>query len=147
MNRLPTAVLLAGLLAGAAVSLSSAAAEPLPSSQKAVPVRDTQQSDEAAGARSEVPSEILDKVRADAATRAGVDAASVKVISSEAVTWPNGALGCGKPGEMVTQAIVPGYRIELEANGQRYTYHTSERGRFRLCTGIARGRLPRSTDK
>jgi len=139
MTRLRASVLLLGL----AVSACSMANEPLPSSQKPTPVREPSQPAESTGAKREAPAEILDKVRADAAARAGVDAAAVKLVSSEAVMWPNGALGCGKPGEMVTQAIVPGYRIELDVNGQRYSYHTSEKGRFRLCTGIAKARVPR----
>jgi len=142
MIRLPAAALLIGVV----ISACSMAAEQMPSSQKPTPVRAPEQP-VATGSKNEAPADILDKVRADAATRAGVDAAAVKLVSSEAVMWPNGALGCGKPGEMVTQAIVPGYRIELEANGRRYEYHTSERGRFRVCTGIARGRLPRESDK
>jgi hypothetical protein len=142
IRRLPAAALLIGVV----VSACSMAAEPMPSSQKPTPVQAAEQP-VSTGGKNEAPAAIIDKVRADAATRAGVDAAAVKLVSSEAVMWPNGALGCGKPGEMVTQAIVPGYRIELEANGQRYSYHTSERGRFRLCTGIARGRLPREADK
>jgi hypothetical protein len=143
IRRLPAAALLIGVV----VSACSIAAEPMPSSQKPTAVQAPEQRPVSTGGKNEAPAAILDKVRADAATRAGIDAAAVKLVSSEAVMWPNGALGCGKPGEMVTQAIVPGYRIELEANGQRYSYHTSERGRFRLCTGIARGRLPRETDK
>jgi hypothetical protein len=143
IRRLPPAALLIGVV----VSACSIAAAPMPSSQKPTAVQAPEQPSVSTGGKNEAPAAILDKVRADAATRAGVGAAAVKLVSSEAVMWPNGALGCGKPGEMVTQAIVPGYRIELEANGQRYTYHTSERGRFRLCTGIARGRLPRETDK
>jgi hypothetical protein len=139
-------LLAAALLTGVIISACSMAAEQMPSSQKPTPVQAPEQPVSNSG-KNEAPAAILDKVRADAATRAGVDAAAVKLVSSEAVMWPNGALGCGKPGEMVTQAIVPGFRIELEANGQRYSYHTSERGRFRLCTGIARGRLPPESKK
>jgi len=142
MPRLPAVALLIGVV----VSACSIANETMPSSQKPNPVREPPRVAEP-GAKREAPAEILDKVRADAATRAGVDAAAVKLISSEAVMWPNGALGCGKPGEMVTQAIVPGYRVELEAGGKRFTYHTSEKGRFRICTGMVRGRLPREADK
>src|SRR3954453_14732157 len=66
---------------------------------------------------SEAPAELLDKIRAALASEQGVSAADVKVISAESVNWPNGALGCPKPGRMYTQAIVPGYRIQLEAAG------------------------------
>jgi len=95
---------------------------------------------------SEAPTELLDKIRAEVAAEQGLTAADVKVISSQAVNWPNGALGCPKPGLMYTQAIVPGYRIELEAGGKRFTYNASTRGGYKRCElALGVGRLkPRS---
>jgi hypothetical protein len=69
-----------------------------------------------------------DFARADAAQRAGVDEAEVTVVTNEAVTWPNGALGCPQPGQFYTQALVEGYRIVVEAGGQEFHYH-GETGR------------------
>jgi hypothetical protein len=83
--------------------------------------------------QSEVPAELLDKIRADLGKEQGVSAADVKLVGAQAVNWPNGALGCPKPGMMYTQAIVPGYRVELEAGGKRFAYHTSTRGGFKRC--------------
>jgi hypothetical protein len=60
---------------------------------------------------------------ADAAERAGVAASDVTFVSFEMVTWPDGSLGCPEPDMMYTQALVEGYRIVLEADGERYTYH------------------------
>ncbi len=74
------------------------------------------------------------------ASEQGVSAGDVKVISAQAVNWPNGALGCPKPGRMYTQAIVPGYRIELEAGGKRFTYHAATRGGYKRCRQRARAR-------
>src|SRR3954463_8935135 len=48
----------------------------------------------------EVPAELLDKIRAVLATEQGVSAADVKVVTAQSVNWPNGALGCPKPGRM-----------------------------------------------
>jgi hypothetical protein len=84
-----------------------------------------------------VPPATLDKLRADLASQQSVAAGEVKVIRAEAVNWPDGSLGCPQPGMMYTQAIVPGYRVELEASGKRYTYHASEKGYFKLCTSKA----------
>jgi hypothetical protein len=53
----------------------------------------------------------------------------ITLISTEAVEWPDGCLGIRKPGVMCTQAIVPGYRIILEANGVQYEVRTNEDGR------------------
>ena len=94
---------------------------------------------------SEAPTGLLDKIRAELATEQGVAAADVKVISSEAVNWPNGALGCPKPGRMYTQAIVPGYRIVLEAGGKHFSYNASARGAYKRCDTALGGALkPRS---
>jgi hypothetical protein len=53
----------------------------------------------------------------------------ITVISTEAVEWPNGCLGVQKIGVMCTQAIVPGYKIVLQANGALYEFHTNKDGK------------------
>ena len=47
--------------------------------------------------------------------------------------WPDGGLGCAKPGEMYTQATVPGYWIEFELDSRVYSYHATDKGFFKLC--------------
>ena len=37
---------------------------------------------------------------------------------------------------MYTQALVPGYRIVLEAGGRELDYHASESGTIKLCEGV-----------
>lgn len=59
----------------------------------------------------------------DAAERTGVPEEDVEVVSFELVTWSDGALGCPKPGESYTMALVEGYRLVVEADGQELTYH------------------------
>jgi hypothetical protein len=81
----------------------------------------------------EVPADAVEKLRAELASEQGVGVADVKVLSAQAVNWPNGALGCPQPGRMYTQAIVPGYRVELEAGGKRFSYHASTKGGFKRC--------------
>ena len=58
----------------------------------------------------------------------GVEAGAVRVISLEAVDWPDTSLGCPRPDQMYAQVIVPGYRVVLEANGQRGEIHTDATG-------------------
>jgi hypothetical protein len=60
---------------------------------------------------------------ADAAERAGVAESDVTFVGFEMVTWPDGSLGCPEPDTMYTQALVEGYRIVLEAIGERFVYH------------------------
>jgi hypothetical protein len=55
-------------------------------------------------------------------------AEKIKLISAEAVEWRDGCLGVQKIGVMCTQAIVPGYKIILQANGVLYEYHTNKDG-------------------
>ena len=85
-----------------------------------------------------MPDEILQAAIADAAQQTGVDPSTITVVSAEATTWNNGALGCPKPGEMYTQALVPGYQIVLEAGGRELDYHASESGTVKLCEGLPR---------
>lgn len=58
----------------------------------------------------------------------GLSADQIKLVSAEAVTWPNGCLGIVRIGVMCTQAEVPGFKIVLEANGQKYEVHTNQDG-------------------
>lgn len=53
----------------------------------------------------------------------------IRVVSVEQVDWPDGCLGIQKPGTMCTQAIVPGYRITLEAGDKEYEYRSDLSGR------------------
>ena len=67
-----------------------------------------------------------------------LDASQIQLVGSEAVEWPDACLGINEPGQMCAQVITPGYRITLEAQGQRYTYHTNQDGSVvRRATGLA----------
>ena len=70
---------------------------------------------------------------ADAALRSGLPASALQVESAEAVTWRNGALGCPQPGVMVTQALVPGYRIRIRAGSAVLSYHAGAGGDPAFC--------------
>lgn len=100
-------------------------------SDRAVPIESP-----SGGQEGAVPDEILEAAIADAAQHAGVDPSAVTVISTESVVWNDGALGCPKPGELYTQALVPGYKIVLEAGGKQLDYHASESGTVKLCEGL-----------
>jgi hypothetical protein len=83
----------------------------------------------------------------DADNRSTTARADIKVVSEEAVTWPDGSLGCPKPGMMYTQALVPGYRIVLQAGEQTLNYHAMSRGRPFYCpAGRVAPPVPASAD-
>ena len=80
-----------------------------------------------------VPAEMIEAALDDAANRSTTARAAITVTSAEAVTWPDGSLGCPQPGMMYTQALVAGYRIVLQAGGQTLNYHAMSRGRPMFC--------------
>lgn len=80
-----------------------------------------------------LPSSVSDPVVADAANRLGVDPSEVTILMARAETFPDGSLGCPRPGEMYTQALVEGYHIVVEANGVRLDYRGNQRRQFRIC--------------
>ena len=90
----------------------------------------------------EVPSELLQSIIDDLAKSKNLDPATISVERSEEVIWPDGALGCGKPGEYYTQASVRGYWVELKSGGRLYDYRLNDKGYFFLCEGSHRLRLP-----
>ncbi|WP_116807663.1 hypothetical protein [Steroidobacter cummioxidans] len=86
----------------------------------------------------EVPPQILAIFQDDLARRALVKPDAITVVSATEQQWSDGAMGCPQPGQMYTQMIVPGYRVVLQANGDRYTYHSDRRGKFIVCSnGLA----------
>jgi hypothetical protein len=76
---------------------------------------------------------VTESALADAARVTGLALADLKVASAEPVTWGDGSLGCPEEGMMYTQALVPGYRIRVQAQGRVLDYHASRDGRLLLC--------------
>jgi hypothetical protein len=76
---------------------------------------------------------IAELVVRDLALRLSIRLDEITVVSIESGEWPNSAIGCPLPGADYAQVITPGYRIKLEAGGEIYTYHTSERQALVLC--------------
>jgi len=69
----------------------------------------------------------------DAAQQTGLKQEALSVLSAAAVTWPDGSLGCPRPGVMYTMALVPGYRIRIQAGERVLDYHASTRGQLLVC--------------
>lgn len=70
----------------------------------------------------------LDAALADAALRTGLDPSAIAVLRSEEVEWSDGSLGCPEPGMYYTQALVPGWLVQLDAGGQVLEYHADRSG-------------------
>jgi len=58
----------------------------------------------------------------------GLPVDKIKLVSTEAVEWPDGCLGVQEEGLVCTQIIIPGFRVILEANGRPVEYRTNEDG-------------------
>jgi hypothetical protein len=86
----------------------------------------------------EVPAQLLAIFQDDLARRALVKPETITVISATEQQWSDGAMGCPQPGQMYTQMLVPGYRVIMQAAGDRYAYHADRRGNFIVCSnGLA----------
>jgi len=80
-----------------------------------------------------ITDDTLAMIAADAATVAGVDPASVVLVSVKPVTWMDGSLGCPKPGVMYTQAVVPGFRVIVRAGDRKLDYRVGRSGTAKRC--------------
>ena len=59
--------------------------------------------------------------------------ASAQVLVAESVMWSNGALGCPRPDVLYTEALVPGYRVQLRVGERVLDYHAGRDGRPHHC--------------
>jgi hypothetical protein len=105
------------------------------------PVKDTTPDDGAPTTSPEVPvpdpstpsGSNVELAVSDLATRLGVDASGIEVVSVDEVTWPDGSLGCPRPGMSYTQALVDGQLIVLAVEGTEYEYHSGRGGEPFYC--------------
>lgn len=79
----------------------------------------------------------LDKMvrlaREELARRLSVAPERIDVLETEPVEWSDASLGCPEPGQMYAQVVTPGFRVVLEARGERYGYHTDREQTVVLC--------------
>jgi hypothetical protein len=73
--------------------------------------------------------EVVRLARENLGQKLGLSPETVRLVSVEAVEWRDTSLGCPQPGMMYAQVITPGFRVVLEAGGEKYDYH-ADRGRF-----------------
>lgn len=83
------------------------------------------------GSPTEVPEARWDAIVDDLAAR-GVTA-TPELVSAEAVTFTDGSLGCPRPTESYTQALIDGMRVIVVADGTHYDYRFGNGDSPRLC--------------
>ena len=120
------------------VSACSAAAPSGDESPSLVPssAQPTRQPDPASPGPSgsfDLPQSFIDPVVAEAARLAGVPIDQVTVTSAEAVTFPDGGLGCPVPGMSYIQVQVEGFMVVVDAAGTSYDFRGTSPDKFRLC--------------
>jgi len=76
---------------------------------------------------------MLELARQDLAARTGVPAEDITVERNDAVTWPDGGLGCAQKGRAYITVLTPGQLIVLGAGGTTYEYHAARRAPPFLC--------------
>ena len=75
----------------------------------------------------------IEFAKRDLAERMGIDHELVKLSSAETVNWRSGALGCPEPGQMYTDALVPGSAIYLQVENMVHAYHARFAGEPFYC--------------
>lgn len=77
--------------------------------------------------------DVVVRAREDLADRLGTSPQAIELVSVESVEWPDASLGCPQPGRTYAQVVTPGFRVILEAEGERYVYHTDREETVVLC--------------
>lgn len=73
------------------------------------------------------------QARTALADKVNRDVDQIELLQARNVTWRDGSIGCPEPGMMYTQALVPGYLIQLRVDGELYNYHGRDGGDPFLC--------------
>jgi hypothetical protein len=91
--------------------------------------------DPAAGAPDGLPEAAWTAILDDLSRRLGERVVDPTVISGVAKTWNDGSLGCPQPGQLYTQALVEGFQVVLEVDGEQFDYRVGSGTDVRLCEG------------
>ena len=122
---------------GAVLLLGACAADPIatpsPTRVEESPSPGGETAPGASPATASITEEGLAALVAAAAESANVGVQDVRVLTAERVTWADVSLGCPRPGQGYTQALVPGFRVVLEIDGEQHYFHAAEGGDFTFC--------------
>lgn len=75
-----------------------------------------------------LPTEVQSAVLNDAVKRTSKTVAALKIIKAQSREWSDGCLGLGKPDQLCTQAIVPGWQVVVTDGLRNWTYRTDNTG-------------------
>ncbi|PSB10105.1 hypothetical protein C7B76_24515 [filamentous cyanobacterium CCP2] len=75
-----------------------------------------------------LPWHLVRQVRRDVSQRTGIPPQQLWIARHERHTWTDGCLGLPGQGEFCTQALVPGWQIEVTDGSRSWTYRTDTSG-------------------
>lgn len=83
---------------------------------------------------------LVDLAKQDLAIRLKIDATQIVLLKTMEITWPDVSQGCSPSlGQVLTKGRVYGYRVWLEAGGEKHIYHTALTGQLFLCPKLNPG--------
>jgi uncharacterized protein YcnI len=127
-QRVITAFILSGVLSisSGMTLIKSAIASPL-NSTVTVAVTKENINDKAPAKR--LPRQIINAIFKDLSKNQGTISSELDVVEYRAKTWRNGCLELVNPGELCTQALVPGWQVTVTNGKQNWIYHTNGNGK------------------
>ena len=81
---------------------------------------------------ADVPPKRWAAIIGDLTTR-GVPTDAVALVSARSTTWNDGSLGCPKPGQSYTQALVEGMQVVVKIGALEYDYRFGRSDHPQLC--------------
>ncbi|MBW4430334.1 MAG: hypothetical protein KME28_00805 [Pelatocladus maniniholoensis HA4357-MV3] len=83
-----------------------------------------------------LPRQVTNAIFKDLSQNQGIPSKNLDVVEYRAKTWRNGCLELVNPGELCTQALVPGWQVTVTNSKQNWVYHTNSNGKkLRLASG------------
>jgi hypothetical protein len=127
-QRVITALILSGVLSisSGMTLIKSAIASPLNST---VTVTVTKENIKDKAPAKRLPRQIINAIFKDLAKNQGTISSELDVIEYTSRTWRNGCLELVNPGELCTQALVPGWLVTVTNGKQNWIYHTNGNGK------------------
>ena len=80
------------------------------------------------GIPSDLPPQAVLAAANQLSEELGVSVEEIEIVEFEQVEWPDACLGIPQEGQACAQVITPGFRVELEVNGQQYEFRSDEAG-------------------
>jgi hypothetical protein len=124
-SKMSILVLLVFIFVTACAQATEPGGNPVPTSIPVTPTQEATKPSPTAAPTENSPAAAEAAAVQSLSTKYNIPVDQITIVSTEAVTWPDGCLGVVIPGVMCTQVVTDGYRIIMEANGQQYEFHTN----------------------